>query len=108
MDIQSFMKRKGFRNQSEFAKILGKSRSGIAGWNNGDRAPTYKMCQQLLLAGMTIQELFGDEVAEKCIVYADKNKENNVSKPSMSESDILAIIDRKMAEFKSHYKEGKI
>lgn len=59
--IQEFMERKGIRNQTELAKMLGISQAAISSWNSGVRSPTHETCVQLLKMGMTFRELFGDE-----------------------------------------------
>lgn len=79
IDVQSFMKRKGFRNQTELANQFGVSQSAISSWNAGVHGPTYETCVELIKAGMTIRELFGEEIDE--IV----KKEPNTVKPSQDE-----------------------
>lgn len=59
--INEFMERKGIRNQTELARMLGLTQSAISSWNSGARAPTHEMCETLLRMGMTFRELFGDE-----------------------------------------------
>ena len=59
--INEFMERKGIKNQTELAKMLGLTQSAISSWNSGVRAPTHEMCEALLKMGMTLRELFGDE-----------------------------------------------
>lgn len=60
--IQEFMERTGIRNQTALADKLGLTQSAISAWNAGTRAPTYETCIDLLKIGMTISELFGDDV----------------------------------------------
>ena len=60
--IQEFMERTGIRNQTALADKLGLTQSAISAWNDGTRAPTYETCIDLLKMGMTISELFGDDV----------------------------------------------
>ena len=61
--IQEFMERNGIRNQTELATRLGLTQSAISSWNDGVRSPTYETCIDLLKMGMTIAELFGDDIA---------------------------------------------
>ena len=60
--IQEFMERTGIRNQTALADKLGLTQSAISAWNAVTRAPTYETCIDLLKIGMTISELFGDDV----------------------------------------------
>ena len=60
--IQEFMERTGIRNQTALADKLGLTQSAISAWNAGTRSPTYETCIDLLKMGMTISELFGDDV----------------------------------------------
>lgn len=62
--VYEFMERAGFRNQTEFAKKLNLTQSAISAWVSGARAPTYETCKELLKMGMTVQELFGDDIAQ--------------------------------------------
>lgn len=57
------MERVGIRNQTELANKLGLTQSAISSWNAGVRSPTYETCIDLLKMGMTISELFGEEIA---------------------------------------------
>lgn len=63
IQVQEFMERVGIRNQTELANKLGLTQSAVSAWNAGVRSPTYETCIDLLKMGMTISELFGDEVA---------------------------------------------
>jgi len=62
--VQEFMKRMNIRNQTDFADRLNLTQSAISAWNAGTRYPTYDTCIDLLKMGMTLAELFGDDVAE--------------------------------------------
>lgn len=71
------MERKGIRNQTELAKMLGISQAAISSWNSGVRSPTHETCVQLLKMGMTFRELFGEDFPD--ITLADM-KEMSVGK----------------------------
>jgi len=64
VEIQKFMNRKGYRRQEDLAADVGVEQSAVSSWNSGARTPKYEACRKLLLKGMTIEELFGKEVAE--------------------------------------------
>ena len=61
--IQEFMERNGIRNQTELATKLGLTQSAISSWNAGVRSTTYETCIDLLKMGMSIAELFCDDIA---------------------------------------------
>lgn len=62
--IKRFLKR-AHLTQSELAKKLGCNQSLIAAWTSGRGTPTYEKIGQLILLGMSLEEVFGTEVAEK-------------------------------------------
>lgn len=70
------MERVGIRNQTELANKLGLTQSAISAWNAGVRTPTYETCVDLLKLGMTISELFGDDVALNLKDEFDVKQEN--------------------------------
>lgn len=59
--IDSFIKRKGYRNQTELAKALGVSQGTVSAWANGTSAPTHEMGRKLLRLGMTVKELYDED-----------------------------------------------
>lgn len=65
-DLQRFMSRVGL-NQNKLSKKIGVSMSKVAAWSAGYRKPGYEDIILLLKAGMTINELFDDEV-EKIVL----------------------------------------
>lgn len=62
--IDSFIKRKGYRNQTELARLLGVSQGTVSAWANGTSAPTHEMGRKLLRLGMTITELYDEDFPE--------------------------------------------
>ena len=67
-DLQRFMSRIRV-TQNELAKKLGVSLSKVGAWSAGYRKPGYKDIVLLLKAGMTISELFDDDV-EKIVLQS--------------------------------------
>lgn len=61
--VQEFMDRVGIRNQTELAQRLRLTQSAVSAWGAGVRFPSYETCVDLLKMGMTVSELFGDDVA---------------------------------------------
>ena len=62
--IESFIKRKGYKNQTELARLLNVSQGTVSSWANGTSAPTHEMGRKLLRLGMTITELYDEEFPE--------------------------------------------
>ena len=58
--IDDFIRRKGFKNQTELAKLLGVSQGTVSAWANGTSAPTHEMGRKLLRLGMTVTELYDE------------------------------------------------
>lgn len=61
--IQEFLTRKGF-TQQQLADEIGVSREVVGKWNTQKSDVTRENCARLLLAGMTLEEMFGEDVAE--------------------------------------------
>lgn len=87
MDLERFLTRTG-KKQKELAEELGITPGMVTALKKGRSEPSYSVCRSLLLAGMTIGELFGDEV----------QKRNNSSlSPSLSDEECRAIVERGMS-----------
>lgn len=61
-DINSFMARKRLK-QKDVAKMLGCSMGVVASWCVNRKQPSYKYIVQLFQNGMTLNEMFDDELA---------------------------------------------
>lgn len=80
MDIEGFMRRIGVSSKTELAKMLDSKPQNINKWFNKDRKePTYEMCKRLLKIGMTVEELFGPEVAAKVAVSNQEIKDKQTA-----------------------------
>ena len=53
--------------QKQLAEKLSCSQSLVAGWDKGKRYPTYENLCKLIDLGITAEELFGKELAQKLI-----------------------------------------
>lgn len=90
IQIQRFMDRVGIKNQTELANKLGLTQAAVSAWNSGVRKPTYEICAQLLLMGMSIDELFGAEIGEIC----HKNDVRKRERQLPSDDEIMAMVKR--------------
>lgn len=63
MDIEKFLKRTRTR-QKDLAATLGISEGQLSAMKKGRSETSQEVCRRLLLAGMTVEELFGPEVWE--------------------------------------------
>lgn len=61
-DIAAFLKRTK-TSQAELSRTLGISKGMVTLMKQGKTDMTRSTCRKLLLAGMTVRELFGDDVA---------------------------------------------
>jgi transcriptional regulator with XRE-family HTH domain len=68
IDLARFLKRKGI-TQKDLAEKLGCSLGLVGGWASYRCVPSYEKCIELLQAGMTISELFGEEVAKEARLF---------------------------------------
>lgn len=70
MDIVGFMRRIGVSSKTELSKMLNTKPQNINKWfNKEQKEPTYEMCVRLLSIGMSVEELFGLDVAKKVVVF---------------------------------------
>ncbi|MCL2208050.1 MAG: helix-turn-helix domain-containing protein [Fibromonadales bacterium] len=68
IDMARFLKRKGL-TQQELADRIDCSLGLIGGWSSYRGVPSYDKCIKLLQAGMTVAELFGEDVAKEAKLF---------------------------------------
>lgn len=80
IDVDSFKDRLGI-TKSELARRLGlDSKSNtLSLYAKGKSFPTYEMCCKLLDMGMTIEELFGPDIAAKVVVTKNALQERHAA-----------------------------
>jgi len=76
MKIQAFLDRMGYK-QKDLAEKVNGSVSLVGGWCVSRVYPSYEKIAELLVLGMSIEELFGPEVAEKTKLFSDSSKESS-------------------------------
>jgi transcriptional regulator with XRE-family HTH domain len=74
IDISGFLRRKGL-TQKKLAEKLGCSLGLVGGWANYSCVPSYEKCIELLRAGMTISELFGENIAKETRLFPTTEEE---------------------------------
>ncbi len=92
IDIPSFLSRKGL-TQRDLAKKLNCSIGLVGGWANYSGVPSYEKCLDLLKAGMTISELFGEEVARAVLPFPLTENDIKIQLDDFEEKVGNAIID---------------
>ncbi|MDR3001303.1 MAG: helix-turn-helix transcriptional regulator [Fibromonadaceae bacterium] len=68
ISVAQFLKRKGL-TQQELAKKINCSLGLVGGWASYRGVPSYEKCIELLKAGMTISELFGEDIARETRLF---------------------------------------
>ncbi|MCL2282034.1 MAG: helix-turn-helix domain-containing protein [Fibromonadales bacterium] len=68
IDIAQFLKRKRI-TQQELADKMDCSLGLVGGWASYRNVPSYEKCVELLKAGMTVSELFGEDVARVTVLF---------------------------------------
>ena len=91
-DCNAFLRRKNWK-QRDLANILGVSTSLVGGWCTGKSFPLFPMLFKLIDAGITLQELFGEEYAEKLSSPA-RNKEEVKKDVKKALSEILSELSK--------------
>lgn len=94
-DLQRFMSRISV-TQNELAKKIGVSLSKVGAWSAGYRKPGYEDIVLLLKAGMTISELFGDDV-EKAVFHSQPSLDLS----QLSPEDCFRIVQIGLGSAKS-------
>lgn len=99
MDIQGFITRSGLKSHKELADKLGIKKAAVDSWSSGDRCPTLEMAGHLLRLGMTLEELFGGEIADivKAQLLQEQTKNADAAFERKAEfflKKILAKIDK--------------
>lgn len=90
LDIKSFIERAGIKSQEELAERLKVTNVTVSNWANGSRTPTFKVCQQLLEMGMTVEELFGKPYQSS----ANQAKDNFDRKANFFMNKLFEKIDK--------------
>jgi transcriptional regulator with XRE-family HTH domain len=96
MKLQEFLKRTK-RTQRELANELGISTAMVSLMKHGKNEATRETCRKLLLAGMTVEELFGADVWE--VVRRQAVIESPASE--LTDEQCRAIVERGIASLRS-------
>lgn len=96
MDLQKFLRRTKM-SQRELAEALGVSTSMVTLLKQGRTEATFSTCRKLLLAGMTVGELFGDDVWE--VVKRQAVIESPASE--LTDEQCRAIVERGISSLRS-------
>lgn len=94
--INSFLKRLGI-SQRKLGERIGRSNMAVSQWCLGKHEPKVGDLDVLIKAGMTAEELFGDDVAKTLF--------ENTLKPQEPELDEKTILEIKKKAMEGAYKE---
>lgn len=105
MDIVGFMRRYGIESKTALAKMLDTKPQNINKWfNKSQKEPTLSMCKKLLSIGMSVEEIFGLEIAEKVVVFKNQQPIQpiiNADDPAVQKAMNQAISDMLLKAAKS-------
>lgn len=103
-DINSFMARRRLK-QRDVAKMLGCSMGIVASWCVGRKLPSYKYIEAFIRNGMTMTELFGEEIAE----LISQNSNSSLLKNEDFKEGMKEMMEEILREkFSGSPKKGKI
>jgi len=91
IDVPSFLSRKSL-TQRELAEKLDCSIGLVGGWANHSGVPSYEKCLDLLKAGMTISELFGEDVAKAALPFPLTEKDIKIQLDDFEEKVGSAVV----------------
>jgi transcriptional regulator with XRE-family HTH domain len=91
-DINSFLRRNNWV-QADLAEKLECSTSLVGIWASTDQTPSFDKCVKLLELGMTVEEMFGTELAEKAQLFAEPKQKEIVNENEFEDKVGEAIIN---------------
>jgi transcriptional regulator with XRE-family HTH domain len=91
-NIGKFLARKGLTH-SALAEKLNCSHGLVGMWASGKAVPSYEKCVELLQNGMTVSELFGEEVAKNAAVFPLTEEEIKVTAENFEQKVGSAIVN---------------
>ena len=100
--LQEFMDRRGL-TQQQLADEIGVTRGVVGKWNTRVSDVTRENCAKLLLAGMTLEEMFGEEVAQFVTKSILENADQVVDKPPedcRGDPKFLSGVEKSLMEMK--------
>lgn len=100
-DINAFLRRMNY-SHGDLAAKMNVSRSKVSGWAAGYRRPDYDNLEQLLKMGMTINEMFGEEV-ERIVFKVQPSIDVN----NLTENDCKKIVSMAFGKVLSNTDLGK-
>lgn len=99
VDIQSFCGFLGIK-KAELARRLGlpyKSNT-LSMYDKGKLTPTYEMCVKLLEMGMSIDELFGAEIASNVTVFRNSTKSVAPAKLDLNDPAVKEAMQQALSD----------
>jgi transcriptional regulator with XRE-family HTH domain len=105
IDLARFLKRKGF-TQKDLAKKIDCSLGLVGGWANHSGVPSYEKCIELLQTGMTISELFGENIAKETRLFPVTEEELETKASDFEKKVGEAIINLNNSGFFRFKKEN--
>jgi len=78
--IDTYLQRTGM-TKSDLLRLIGEDpkSSILSSYAAGRSNPSYEKCVKLLMNGMTIEELFGEEIAQKVRDYYKNSEHKSIS-----------------------------
>lgn len=95
MNFNAFFAKSGY-DQASLSRKLNKTPGLINKWVNGRGYPSYELCRELLLLGMTVEDLFDVEYSA---IHPRANEElENKSAEDITLEGLLKLIQRAKAQ----------
>lgn len=96
LDCNSFLRRKNWA-QKDLAERLNVATSTVGMWCTGKSTPAYAVIVELLKLGMTIEELFGKEIADMVL----KNSGNDIMEKGYDSPEFRKGVEETIADMKA-------
>ena len=99
-DFNKFLKRKNYKQKDVAAAI--KVSMGLVGtWASNKAVPSYKKIIRLIDAGITSQELFGEEIGSKLVENSIKVRNSDMEPIDYKSPEFQALVKKALIEIEA-------
>lgn len=106
-DFNKFLRRKNFK-QKDAAAVVGVSMGLVGTWASNKAVPSYEKIIRLIDAGITSQELFGDEIGSKLVENSMKVINFDMEPIDYKSPEFQALVEKALIEIEARKSKKEI